>query len=113
MSSTRLRAKTIILGRNFYNIAGLITNVLINYQLTSTAWNWGATAAFFWLGMCFLCLGWSYFRLPEPKDRSYSELDVLFGLKVPARHFKHTRVDPFQASQGSVIESKANGAEVV
>ncbi|KAJ5613724.1 hypothetical protein N7528_007378 [Penicillium herquei] len=113
MSSTRLRAKTIILARNFYNIAGLITNVLINYQLTSTAWNWGAKAAFFWLGTCFLCLVWSFFRLPEPKGRSYSELDILFDLKVPARHFKHTRVDPFQARQGSAIESKANGADFV
>ncbi|KAJ6032587.1 hypothetical protein N7540_003319 [Penicillium herquei] len=113
MSSTRLRAKTIILARNFYNIAGLITNVLINYQLTSTAWNWGAKAAFFWLGTCFLCFVWSFFRLPEPKGRSYSELDILFDLKVPARQFKHTKVDPFQAKQGSVIESKANGVDIV
>ncbi|KAJ5540914.1 hypothetical protein N7494_005990 [Penicillium frequentans] len=108
MSSTRLRAKTIVLARNFYNIAGLVTNVLINYQLTSTAWNWGAKAAFFWLGTCFLCFVWTFFRLPEPKGRSYSELDILFAQKVPARQFKHTRVDPFQAKQGSAIESKAN-----
>ncbi|KAJ5792459.1 uncharacterized protein N7503_008437 [Penicillium pulvis] len=109
MSSTRLRAKTIVLARNFYNIAGLVTNVLINYQLTSTAWNRGAKAAFFWLGTCFLCFVWTFFRLPEPKGRSYSELDILFAQKVPARQFKHTRVDPFHAKQRSAIESKANG----
>jgi SP family general alpha glucoside:H+ symporter-like MFS transporter len=109
MSSTRLRAKTIVIARNFYNIAGLVTNVLINYQLTSTAWNWGAKAAFFWLGTCFLCFAWSFFRLPEPKGRSYSELDILFDQRVPARQFKHTRVDPFQEEQGLAIESKANG----
>ncbi|KAJ5623057.1 hypothetical protein N7490_011662 [Penicillium lividum] len=108
MSSTRLRAKTIVIARNFYNIAGLVTNVLINYQLTSTAWNWGAKAAFFWLGTCFLCFVWSFFRLPEPKGRSYSELDILFDQRIPARQFKHTKVDPFQAKQVSVIESKAN-----
>ncbi|KAJ5949167.1 hypothetical protein N7454_000751 [Penicillium verhagenii] len=109
MSSTRLRAKTIVLARNFYNIAGLVTNVLINYQLTSTAWNWGAKAAFFWLGTCFLCFVWTFFRLPEPKGRSYSELDILFDQKVPARQFKHTRVDPFQGRGISVVESKENG----
>ena len=30
MSSTRLRAKSIVIARNFYNIAGLVTNILIN-----------------------------------------------------------------------------------
>ncbi|OJJ42233.1 hypothetical protein ASPZODRAFT_2122619 [Penicilliopsis zonata CBS 506.65] len=108
MSSTRLRAKTIVLARNFYNIAGLVTNVLINYQLTSTAWDWGAKAAFFWLGTCFLCFVWTFFRLPEPKGRSYSELDILFEQRVPARQFKHTSVDPFQEEEVSVIESKTN-----
>jgi SP family general alpha glucoside:H+ symporter-like MFS transporter len=107
MSSTRLRAKTIVIARNFYNIAGLVTNVLINYQLTSTAWNWGAKAGFFWLGTCFLCFVWSFFRLPEPKGRSYSELDILFEQKIPARQFKYTKVDPYQAGQVAVIENRA------
>lgn len=106
MSSTRLRAKTIVIARNFYNIAGLVTNVLINYQLTPTAWDWGAKAGFFWLGTCFLCFVWSWFRLPEPKGRSYSELDILFEQKIPARRFKHTKVDPYQTGHVSVIESR-------
>lgn len=107
MSSTRLRAKTIVIARNFYNIAGLVTNVLINYQLTPTAWDWGAKAGFFWLGTCFLCFVWSFFRLPEPKGRSYSELDILFEQKIPARQFKHTKVDPYQVGHVAVIESRA------
>jgi SP family general alpha glucoside:H+ symporter-like MFS transporter len=106
MSSTRLRAKTIVIARNFYNIAGLVTNVLINYQLTPTAWDWGAKAGFFWLGTCFLCFVWTFFRLPEPKGRSYSELDILFEQKIPARRFKHTKVDPYQTGHVAVIESR-------
>jgi SP family general alpha glucoside:H+ symporter-like MFS transporter len=106
MSSTRLRAKTIVIARNFYNIAGLVTNVLINYQLTPTAWDWGAKAGFFWLGTCFLCFVWTFFRLPEPKGRSYSELDILFEQKIPARRFKHTKVDPYQTAHVAVIESR-------
>jgi SP family general alpha glucoside:H+ symporter-like MFS transporter len=106
MSSTRLRAKTIVIARNFYNIAGLVTNVLINYQLTPTAWDWGAKAGFFWLGTCFLCFVWTFFRLPEPKGRSYSELDILFEQKIPARRFKHTKVDPYQTAHVTVIESR-------
>lgn len=104
MSSTRLRAKTIVLARNLYNIAGIVTNVLINYQLTPTAWNWGAKAAFFWLGTCFCCFVWTFFRLPEPKGRTYGELDILFERKVPARHFKRTRVDPYREEDIPILE---------
>ena len=46
--------------------------------------------------MCFLCLTWTYFRLPEPKGRTYGELDVLFERRVPARKFKTTSVDQFR-----------------
>lgn len=46
LSSTRLRAKSVVLARNLYNIGGIVVNVLINYQLTSTAWDWGAKSAF-------------------------------------------------------------------
>ncbi len=40
ISSTRLRAKTIVLARNFYNIGGIIANVLSPRMLNSTEWNW-------------------------------------------------------------------------
>lgn len=107
ISSTRLRAKTIVLARNLYNIAGIIVNVLTNYMLTPTAWNWGAKAAFFWMGSCALCCLWTFFRLPEPKGRSYGELDVLFQQKVPARRFRHTIVDPFRDDAASATEDTA------
>ena len=95
IGSTRLRAKTIVIARNTYNIAGIVVNVLTNYMLTPTAWDWGAKAAFFWMGSCMLCCLWTYFRLPEPKGRTYAELDVLFQGKVSARKFSRTKVDPF------------------
>ena len=31
---------------------------------------------------------WAYFRLPEFKDRSFRELDILFARKTPASKFK-------------------------
>ena len=95
ISSTRLRAKTIVIARNTYNIAGIVVNVLTNYMLTPTAWDWGAKVAFFWMGSCMLCCLWTYFRLPEPKGRTYAELDVLFQGNVSARKFQRTKVDPF------------------
>ena len=99
ISSTRLRAKTIVIARNVYNIAGIVTNVLTNYMLSPTAWNWGAKAAFLWCGICICCVVWIFFCLPEPKGRSYSELDILFARKVSARKFKGTEVDPYRSEE--------------
>ncbi|KAF2242559.1 maltose permease MAL61 [Trematosphaeria pertusa] len=93
LPSTRLRQKTVVLARNFYNIASIIGNIITPRMLNPGAWNWGAKSAFFWAGTCFLCLVWTYFRLPEPKGRTYGELDILFEQRVPARKFKETVVD--------------------
>lgn len=104
LSSTRLKAKTIVLARSLYNISNIVVNVLTNYQLSATAWNWSARAAFFWAGTCGCAAVWCFFRLPEPKGRTYGELDLLFGCRVSARKFKDTEVDPYSHSR-SLVES--------
>jgi SP family general alpha glucoside:H+ symporter-like MFS transporter len=91
--SSRLRTKTIVLGRNLYNVIGIINGVITPYMLNPSAWNWKGKAGFFWAGMCFLCLVWTYLRLPEPKGRTYEELDLLFERRISARKFKETEVD--------------------
>lgn len=95
MPSTRLRQKTVVLSRNWYNIGGIVNNVLTPRMLNPSAWNWGAKSSFFFAGTAFLCLVWAWFRLPEPKGRTYGELDVLFEQRIPARKFKGTVVDPY------------------
>ena len=100
LSSTRLKAKTIVLARAAYNASNIFVNVMTNYQLSSTAWNWGARTAFFWAGTCLMSVIWVFFRLPEPKDRTYAELDVLFEEGVPARKFATTHVDPYSGELG-------------
>ncbi|GIJ90443.1 hypothetical protein Asppvi_009397 [Aspergillus pseudoviridinutans] len=102
LSSTRLKAKTIVLARVGYNVSNIVVNVLTNYQLNSTAWNWGARSAYFWAGTCLVCLVWSYFRLPEPKGRTYEELDLLFEQGVSARKFRDTVVDPYEGEEEHV-----------
>ena len=53
--------------------------------------------------MCGLCGIYCYFRLPEPKGRTYGELDVLFEQRVSARKFSTTAVDQF--SSGHRVDS--------
>ncbi|KAJ6177935.1 hypothetical protein N7519_008396 [Penicillium mononematosum] len=108
LSSTRLKAKTIVLARCLYNISNIVVNVLTNYQLNSTAWNWGARCAYFWAGTCLASLVWAFFRLPEPKGRTYEELDLLFERGVPARKFATTVVDPYEGEAAEVHEARVD-----
>ncbi|KAJ1326869.1 MFS transporter SP family general alpha glucoside:H+ symporter [Microdochium nivale] len=96
LSSTRLKAKTIVLARAAYNASNIFVNVMTNYQLSSGAWNWGAKTAFFWAGTALCSAIWVFFRLPEPKGRTYAQLDVLFDKGVGARKFASTVIDPFE-----------------
>ena len=113
MPSTRLRAKTIILARNAYNIINVAFVNIISYrQFNTAAWNWGPKACFFWAGINLLMNTYLYFRLreshnlsrfssyisiadiwypAETKGRTYAELDILFNNKVSARKFAKTK----------------------
>lgn len=99
MPSSTLRTKTVILARNCYNIAGIIIAVIMPYMLNPTAWNWRAKTGFFWAGFAFLAAVWCYLDLPETKNRTFAELDLLFERGVPARKFKHTSAEVFDIDE--------------
>jgi SP family general alpha glucoside:H+ symporter-like MFS transporter len=94
-SSTRLRAKTVAIGRAAFYIMTIIFSVVTPYMLDPTAGNWKGKSAFVYGGACFCALAWSYFRLPEFKGRTFEELDILFANKVPTKKFKETKVNPY------------------
>ncbi|KAK6540243.1 hypothetical protein TWF694_009058 [Orbilia ellipsospora] len=102
MSTTRLRAKSIVLARNFYNIMGILNNVITPRLVNPDALNWRGKAGFFWAVSCFICIIYCYFRLPEPSGRAYIELDILFEHKISARKFHKTKVD---STNGTVDET--------
>jgi SP family general alpha glucoside:H+ symporter-like MFS transporter len=105
LSTRRLQIKTVVLGRNCYNIVGIVCSVLTPYMLNPTAWNWGNYTGFFWGSICFLCIIYTYFRVPEPRGRSFAELDLLFERGVSARKFSSTKVDVFEEMvEGSVLQ---------
>ncbi|KAK9320903.1 general substrate transporter [Lipomyces orientalis] len=105
--STRLRSKAIVCARNLYIFCSIINGVITPYMLNPTAWNWRAKTGFFWAGSCSLCLVWAYFRLPEPKGRTYGEIDDLFERRIPARKFKETKTNLFEGPIDVYDEDKA------
>lgn len=106
VSTRRLQIKTVAFGRVCYAIVAIITNVLTPRMLNPTAWDWGNYAGFFWAGSCFLSIVYTFFRVPEPRGRTFAELDLLFERKVPARKFAKTQVDVFEerVDGGAVAE---------
>ncbi|MDN6268736.1 MAG: MFS transporter [Tetragenococcus koreensis] len=103
LPSSRLRAKTVIIARNLYNIAGIVVQVITPYMLNPTAWNRKAKSGFLWAGVCIIGSVWAFFDLPETKGRTFAELDILFEKKKPSRHFLITEVDVFDA--GKLMEN--------
>ncbi|XP_014562191.1 hypothetical protein COCVIDRAFT_84824 [Bipolaris victoriae FI3] len=100
--STRLRSKTIVLARNCYNISGIVANIITPRMLNPTAWGWGARTGFFWAGTGIMGILWTWFRLPEPKGRTFAELDELFETKVAARKFSKTNLRPPERAVNTV-----------
>ncbi|KAL2134714.1 hypothetical protein VTI74DRAFT_11034 [Chaetomium olivicolor] len=113
ISTRRLQIKTVALGRILYIIVGIICSVLTPYMLNPGAWDWSNYAGFFWGGICFLCIIYTYFRVPEPSGRSFAELDILFQRGVSARKFATTKVDVFEEDiDGDFMQNYHNQKEV-
>lgn len=109
IGSTRLRSKTVVLARNLYNVGGIIVGILNPYMLNPTAWNLGPKSGYLWFATSCIGIVWTFFRLPEPKGRTYGELDILFEDRVPARKFKTTQVDEFAAAERNAAQEGAGG----
>ncbi|KAL2858447.1 general substrate transporter [Aspergillus pseudoustus] len=92
VSSTRLRAKTVALARNAYNLSLLINYFVGPYILNPTKGNWKGKTGLLTGGIIILFWIWAYFRLPETKNRTFEELDILFSKSLKAKEFKAYRI---------------------
>ena len=95
------------------SLCELLNNSLLPLQLNPLAWGWGAKDGLFWAGITLLCVIWCIFRLPESKDRSYAELNLLFENRVPAWKFRTTKVDAFRSESFRVqrVSSESERSE--
>ncbi|SPJ81711.1 probable Maltose permease [Fusarium torulosum] len=86
--STRLRVKTVALARVTYNLCLIFNNVIMPKMLNPSAWDIGGASCFLYAGTSFFCLIWCYIRLPETRNLTYLELDILFDRKAATPKFK-------------------------
>ncbi|EHK15300.1 uncharacterized protein TRIVIDRAFT_196183 [Trichoderma virens Gv29-8] len=109
ISATRLRSQTISLARNAYNIVNIIDNTVESYLINPTEANLKGKTAFFWFGLGVLTTTWAVFRLPETKNRTYEELDVLFERHVPAWKFSSAQIDV--VAETEIIQAGEKGTK--
>lgn len=92
-SSVRLRPLTTGVGRGAYYFINIPCIFLSSYMLNTDKWNLGAKSGYVWAGTAFICTAMAWQWIPEMKDRSFREIDILFKRRVPARKWKRTVVD--------------------
>lgn len=92
-SSIRLRPLSTGVGRAAYYVAEIPMIFLASQMLNPTGWDLAGKCGYVWGATAVICWISAYFGLPELKDRSYRELDILFKRKVAARKFKTTVID--------------------
>ncbi|KAJ4245285.1 hypothetical protein NW762_014155 [Fusarium torreyae] len=90
--ASELRSKTVVLARMTYNMLNIVSNVITPYMLNPSAWAWGAKTGFFFAGTCFVSLIFTLFCIPETKNRTYAELNVLFQKRTKAWNFAEEKI---------------------
>ncbi|KAK1138454.1 hypothetical protein N8T08_002510 [Aspergillus melleus] len=92
-SSVRLRPLTTGIGRGAYYVVNIPCIFLSSYMLNTDKWNLGGKSGYIWAGTAFICTSMAWLWVPEMKERSFREIDILFRRRVPARKWKQTVVD--------------------
>ncbi|KAL7911352.1 general substrate transporter [Trichoderma velutinum] len=113
ISATRLRSQTISLARNAYNVVNIVDNTVESYLINPTEANLKGKTAFFWFGLGVLTTTWAVFRLPETKNRTYEELDVLFERHIPAWKFSSAQIDVVAETEIIQAGEKGNKAQQI
>lgn len=106
LPSTRIRGKTLGIACFVPHAFYISITAGLPYAMDPAKAGWGAKVGFLFGGLSTLVVLWAFFYLPESKDRTFEELDVLFERKVSARNFARTDLTDFDRTEvmnGTVV----------
>jgi hypothetical protein len=104
--SARLRGLTIALATVSVQVISIIFAIAIPYAMNKDEGNWRGKVGFVFAGLGGLCTVFCFFCMPETKDRTFGELDVLFEREVESRGFRAYRFDVEMESTETVFAEK-------
>ncbi|KAH8897653.1 MFS transporter [Thozetella sp. PMI_491] len=70
------------------------------FFINPAALNWNAQYGYIWFGSNLIMVVFTYFMLPETKDRTLEEIHEMFEAKLPARKFKGYKCTVVEAIAG-------------
>lgn len=104
VSTSRLRVKTVAIGLVTAHSVSVMWSFVLPYMFNPDHANLGGKVGFIFGGLCFPCIAFSWYFIPETRNRSYEELDEMFAKKVPPRHFDKYQTD-VQAMGSALTQS--------
>ncbi|KAF9220749.1 maltose permease [Gyrodon lividus] len=87
VSSAKLRSKTVGIGIWTNSLCAMVANIAIPYLVNPDEANLGGYVGFIFGGLAFAGTIWAWYFIPETKNRTVDELDLLYEKQVSARHF--------------------------
>ncbi|KAF4626348.1 hypothetical protein G7Y89_g11809 [Cudoniella acicularis] len=91
-SATKVRTKTIAIATAAQAIFAIVMTVAIPYMINPDQGNWRGKLGFFFGGLSLISFVWCWYRIPETKNRTYEELDLMFERNVKTREFKNYKI---------------------
>ncbi|KAH8601835.1 general substrate transporter [Bisporella sp. PMI_857] len=91
-SATKVRSKTIAIATAVQALFAIVMTVAIPYMINPDEANMRGKLGFFFGGLSAICFVWAWFRIPETKNRTYEELDIMFERGLKTREFKKYEV---------------------
>jgi sugar porter (SP) family MFS transporter len=104
--STKLRSKTIAFATAAQAVIFIAATVALPYMLNPENGNLRGKTGFVFGAFSLCFVGWAFFRLPETKNRSFEELDIMFHKKIPTKQFKNYDVETVDKNVSTFEEPK-------
>lgn len=83
------------------------------YFINTAKFDWGPKYGYIWFGSNMLCVVFTWFFLPETRDRTLEEIHEMFEARLPARKFKGYVCTGVERYAAEAIEEKAGELKAV
>lgn len=104
--NNHLRAYTYGIGTSLNFVGNWLGVFTAPYFINPASLGWNAKYGYIWFGSNMILLVFTWFCIPETRDRTLEEIHEMFEANVPARKFKGYVCTSTQAMAKSALKEK-------